>query len=214
MNLKHYYWYFKGSLSPKFCDEVIKKGLATKAQRATTGTESDKLKKKKRLSTQDIKQLKKVRNSNLVFLSEEWLYRVIAGYAGMASRGAGWNFQYDYTESPQFTIYKKNHHYTWHMDAFQDPYKFDHKWKHYRNKIRKLSLVAQLTDPKEFEGGELQFDYRNSNDGSPAIATCEGFNNTRGSVIVFPSFVYHRIKPLLKGTRYSLVAWILGNPYV
>ena len=36
----------------------------------------------------------------------------------------------------------------------------------------------------------------------------------KGSIVVFPSFVYHRVKPVTKGVRYSLVVWNLGNPFI
>ena len=35
----------------------------------------------------------------------------------------------------------------------------------------------------------------------------------QGSVIVFPSFVWHRVTPVTKGTRYSLVLWTCGQPF-
>ena len=35
----------------------------------------------------------------------------------------------------------------------------------------------------------------------------------RGSIVVFPSFLYHEVKPITKGTRYSLVVWFIGKPF-
>ena len=65
---------------------------------------------------------------------------------------------------------------------------------------RKLSVVVQLTDPDEYEGGEFKFKY---------VEQPEGFNN-RGSVLVFPSYLEHCVTPVTKGTRHSLVTWIEG----
>tara|TARA_R100001163_G_C5043670_1_gene181318 strand:+ start:215 stop:859 length:645 start_codon:yes stop_codon:yes gene_type:complete len=214
MNCKYYYWWFKNILSPKMCDDIINMGLKQKSHRAITGTESLKLKKKKNLSSKDVQDLKKIRNSKIVFLQDKNLFRIINHYLNLANSCAGWNFQYDFTENPQFTIYKKSDHYTWHRDAFKEPYEHDHYYINYRNKIRKLSMVIQLSDPKKYKGAELEFDFRESTTNKLEIIRCNEFNKNRGSIIVFPSFVHHRVKPLIKGTRYSLVSWTLGNPYV
>jgi PKHD-type hydroxylase len=73
--------------------------------------------------------------------------------------------------------------------------------------------VCQLSDKKEYKGGNLEFDFRNTESGKPNIVKCIEFM-PRGSVIVFPSFIYHRVTPVTNGTRYSLVAWNLGNPFI
>jgi PKHD-type hydroxylase len=96
----------------------------------------------------------------------------------------------------QFTEYRgtANGHYDWHVDVF---------WESTNMFDRKLSMVIMLSDPNEYEGGDLQFDgvtyYPN-----PAEL------RKRGTVIVFPSFVRHRVTPVTSGIRKSLVAWIEG----
>jgi|7_EtaG_2_1085326.scaffolds.fasta_scaffold03527_1 PKHD-type hydroxylase len=214
MKLENYFWFFKGGVSSKVCDDIIKTGLSHKPRRGTTGMEARKLTFKKKLSNKDIKELKHIRNSKVVFLNQAWVYNIIHTFVQKANVNAGWNFQLDFTEYVQFTLYSKKNHYTWHNDSHQTPYAHNHKFENYRNKIRKLSCIIQLSDPSKFTGGELEFDFRDSNNGKPVIATCPDFNNVRGSVIIFPGFVYHRVKPIKKGTRYSLVSWSLGNPYV
>jgi len=72
-------------------------------------------------------------------------------------------------------------------------------------------MTLCLSNPKDYEGGELEFDYRSEE--QTKIVTCEQIKN-KGSIVVFPSFVWHKVKPVTKGLRYSLVAWNLGNPYV
>ena len=70
---------------------------------------------------------------------------------------------------------------------------------------RKLSAVLQLSDPDSYEGGYLALDLPNEDVGpAPEIM------RQRGSVIVFPSFVYHEVSPVTKGRRHSLVAWMEG----
>ena len=72
-------------------------------------------------------------------------------------------------------------------------------------------MTLSLTDPKEYEGGEFQFDFRDRKDKN--IITCKEVKK-KGSIVVFPSFVWHRVTPVTKGIRNSLVCWNLGKPYV
>ena len=69
---------------------------------------------------------------------------------------------------------------------------------------RKLSITIQLTDPNEYEGGEL-FLYDSE---KPTIMDKE-----QGSLIVFPSYILHEVKPVTKGERNSLVCWVTGKPF-
>ena len=72
-------------------------------------------------------------------------------------------------------------------------------------------MTCCLSDEKDYEGGELEFQFRNQDD--PTLTrTCTEIL-PRGSIVVFPSFVWHRVKPVTKGTRYSLVIWNLGYPF-
>ena len=77
-------------------------------------------------------------------------------------------------------------------------------------------MTISLSDPEEYEGGNLEFDLRNTHDWetdmNKGIIECTEIR-PRGSIVIFPSFVWHRIKPVLKGTRYSLVVWNLGWPW-
>ena len=70
------------------------------------------------------------------------------------------------------------------------------------NKVSKLSLTIILND--DFEGGEFEF----HNNHSPIK------ENGVGTAIVFPSYLVHRVRPITKGTRYSLVSWFCGEPFV
>jgi PKHD-type hydroxylase len=77
-------------------------------------------------------------------------------------------------------------------------------------------MTCQLTDGSEYKGGELEFDFRNYDphmrDESYHRIQCKEIL-PKGSIIVFPSFVWHRVKPVTSGTRYSLVVWHLGRPF-
>lgn len=96
------------------------------------------------------------------------------------------------SEHIQYTVYKSEDQgfYDWHVDMGTIS-------------RRKLSLVCQLSDPSEYEGGELQI-----NTGGIVIPEKE-----KGTVILFPSYLLHRVTPVTKGTRRSLVLWIEGPAF-
>jgi PKHD-type hydroxylase len=207
MNLKHHYWFFKKAIPKKTCDEIIKYGLTKNKNVAVTGgTVLEKLKGAKKKKA--ILNLKTKRDSNVVWIEEKWLYDLIQPYVHIANKNAGWNFEWDRSEAVQFTIYKKNQYYGWHCDSWTDPYKNVHK--NFDGKIRKLSVSVSLNDSSKYTGGELEFDLKNRDPGINTITECKEIKEG-GSVVVFPSFLWHRVKPITKGTRYSLVMWNLGK---
>jgi PKHD-type hydroxylase len=211
MNLIHHYYYFKSALSPRFCDELIKYGMAQQEQLALTGNLSEKANKGNSLTKEEINDLKKKRDSNIVWLNDRWIYNEVQPFIHEANKLAGWNFEWDWSESCQFTKYKLNQFYDWHCDSWESPYNEPNDLtKH--GKIRKLSVTCSLSDPKDYEGGELEFDFRNTDPDKPSIRKCAEISE-RGSIVVFPSHVWHRVKPVTKGIRYSLVIWNLGYPF-
>lgn len=105
-------------------------------------------------------------------------------------------FQFDLfgmAEGFQFTRYDApTGHYGMHID------------KMLNGTVRKLSLTIQLSAPEDYEGGELALQMSKEADLMP---------KELGKMIVFPSYVLHEVRPVTKGTRYSLVAWITGKPF-
>jgi PKHD-type hydroxylase len=95
----------------------------------------------------------------------------------------------------QFTKYDSNNigHYDWHEDIF---------WESNSVLDRKLSMVVQLSDPDSYEGGNLEFE--------TAESPVKEDLRKRGTIIVFPSFLRHRVTPVTKGIRHSMVAWMEG----
>ena len=211
MNLLHHYYYFKNALTPRFCDELINYGNLQKEQLALTGGYQEKIEKNKNLSKKELNDLKQKRDSNVVWLNDTWIYKEIHPYVNMANKEADWNFQWDWSESCQFTKYKLNQYYDWHCDSWETPYNCPEDLNRH-GKIRKLSVTCSLSDPKDYEGGELEFDFRNTDPDKPSIRKCAEISE-RGSIVVFPSHVWHRVKPVTKGVRYSLVIWNLGYPF-
>ena len=122
-----------------------------------------------------------------------WLYEKLANNVLLINKNF-FNFDlYGFTEDFQFTIYNEiGDHYKMHID------------KSYKRNVRKLSIVVQLSDPNTYEGSELNIYHSESPD---------VMNKNQGSVIVFPSYALHKVTPLIKGVRYSLVAWVGGPPF-
>ncbi len=217
MNISNYYWYFPSVLTPKFCDDVIAYANAQKETMAITGgfgrgRDLD----KEPLNKEEVKDLKRKRNSDLVWLDDTWIYKELHPYVHEANARAGWNFDWERSESCQFTKYKLNQYYDWHCDSWDKVYDRGDPNHPEHGKIRKLSMTCQLTDGSEYTGGELEFDFRNYDphmrDESKHRIQCKEIL-PKGSIIVFPSFVWHRVKPVTAGTRYSLVVWHLGRPF-
>jgi len=210
MNLQNYYYYFQSALTPRFCDELVKYGKLQQEQIALTGGQTNKINEGKPLDDKDIVDLKKKRDSNIAWLNDRWIYKEIQPFIHQANRLAGWNFDWDFSESCQFTKYGPGQHYGAHCDSWESPYANKDNPDTF-GKIRKLSVTCSLSDPSEYEGGELEFQFRNQDDPTPKKKCIEIL--PRGSICVFPSFVWHEVRPVTKGVRYSLVIWSLGYPF-
>ena len=105
-------------------------------------------------------------------------------------------FQFDIfglNEGFQFTKYKSpGGQYNKHVDRALD------------TAVRKLSMTIQLTDPKEYKGGEL-FLYEDEKGTE--------MKKEQGTLILFPSYILHEVNPITKGERNSLVSWITGKQF-
>jgi len=212
MNLKNYYYYFQSALTPRICDDILDYGKRHQTKMAVTGGYD---RKDGKMSKKDFNNMQKKRKSDIVWMNDKWIYKEIHPFIHEANEKAGWNFEWDWSESCQFTKYGVGQYYGWHCDSWDDPYnKPDDLNSH--GKIRKLSVTISLTEPDEYVGGNLEFDFRNQVDWEKnkkaKIKECTEIR-PRGSIIVFPSFVWHRVAPVTKGTRYSLVIWNLGRPF-
>ena len=93
----------------------------------------------------------------------------------------------------QFTEYRHNEngHYDWHHDV---------NWNGQKSFDRKLSVTIQLSDSNDYVGGDFEFE---------EIKTNVDFKSL-GTIIIFPSYLRHRVAPVTFGVRRSLVAWFYG----
>lgn len=119
---------------------------------------------------------------------------VLQSYMRAANEFAGWHYELKGYEAAQIGRYTDAGHYNWHSDVFPPDQ---------NNFQRKLTAVLLLNDCAEFEGGKLEV--KNSN-------SAWSFEK-RGTIIVFPSFLEHRVTPVTSGTRYSATSWAIGPAF-
>lgn len=139
-----------------------------------------------------------IRKSKVAWISQNnrtsWLYDRLAHIARQLN-GQFYDFDlFGFVEDFQYTVYGPgNDHYTWHMDKGRNS-----------NCPRKLSLVVMLSDPSEYDGGDLEI----FTGTKPVI-----LDKKKGIVHAFPSYVMHRVTPVTRGTRRTLVVWISGPKF-
>ena len=121
--------------------------------------------------------------------TNHWIEGILYNHGLYATQNAGWDYVLGRPEQIQLTAYDESGFYGWHEDW--DPFGVG-------NQIRKVSVVALLSDPEDFEGGEFEFE--------PGVP----IKMKKGSVIAFPSFLRHQVTPVTSGKRYSAVCWING----
>ena len=149
----------------------------------------------------------KYRISDTCWISEQWLFELIWNQMEEANKLSGWKLDISAVEEVQLTRYKKGGHYKWHRDGNQDSWSaYDRPGdSHLDGKVRKISFSLILND--DFEGGDFEFCSYEA--GESMITPIKA---KRGDMIFFPSGMEHRVRPVTKGTRYSLVGWFVGPP--
>ena len=192
--MKNIFWFWSEELSDETVDRIKRTCEKEKSESAgvykeTEGGEDP---------SSDV--VETIRISDVSWIEDKEINEIIWHYVLLANEEA---FGFNITKNKfdvQYTKYSgdKKGFYDWHKDNNFTNNKF---------KDRKLSIVIQLTDHKAYEGGGFEFDI----DGK--IMSVEGFEK-KGSIIVFPSFTRHRVVPVTKGIRNSLVSWIEGPHFV
>lgn len=138
------------------------------------------------------------RDSDIMWIthdpSSDWLF---AKFGNLVSNVNGDFFMYNISgfDAFQYTVYRKNEHYNWHMDMGNMSGNFE----------RKISASIMLTDPKKYEGGEFEL-ITNGNIEEPFVV-----KPNKGDVILFASWMPHRVRPVTSGVRKSLVCWVMGE---
>jgi len=134
------------------------------------------------------------RSSNHQFIFEDHMIGSLLARAVNRINMGKFNYDLTHIEVIQLIRYQEGDFFDWHIDAFSQSCNY-----------RKLSVTVQLSDPADYEGGDLEV-----STGAPEKHVAV---KDQGSLSIFPSFIQHRVTPVTKGTRYSLVAWICGPPF-
>jgi len=139
---------------------------------------------------------KEVRNNKEVIINNEELNNKLKMVFELSNQSI-WKYKIQELEKVRILKYENGGKYKWHTDCGAK-----------ETSTRKLTAIVQLSDETKYEGGNLEF----------GITDKSGKNNytaprTQGSVIIFPSFLSHRVTPITKGRRYSLITWMNGDTW-
>ena len=254
MQVQNSYYWFKSALTKEQCQKIIDMGenkleSIKKSGGSTEGTtfgnnHKQAMKNAKPQVDKTIEEVKQeigenknieaeryVRDSEVCWFDDDWLYQLVHPYLKDANEAAGWKYEWDFSESFQFTKYNPGGFYGWHADGNScwfgrykrfipgvspttpdgKPLRGYSQNPNHIGKVRKLSITINLNEPGEYEGGNLKFDFGPHAAGKRFHECLE--IRPQGSIIVFPSYVYHQVTPVTKGTRYSMVLWSLGQPF-
>ena len=124
-----------------------------------------------------------------------WIYQKITAAVAMLN-AQHYRFDISGMDEPLYYVTymaEDQGHYSWHADLAHDS-----------EPTRKLSITFQMTDPAQYEGGNLEMNAT----GRPEVLPRE-----RGKLVLFPSYQLHRVTPVTRGKRSALVAWIGGPPF-
>ena len=172
--------------TPEQCNQIIASGRAQKPQVAQVGMNKPGggTDTKKRITT----------ISWIPFKEMGHMYRDLYKFILQANENHFGFGDIRITENAQFTEYPEGGFYDWHMDC-------DVSMQH-EPPVRKISMTLLLNDPSEFEGGHLEL-----------MAPGKFAELKQGHAICFASFLNHRVQPVIKGVRQSLVVWFGGKPF-
>jgi PKHD-type hydroxylase len=133
-----------------------------------------------------------IRSCTARWLQGEWLESLLWPYVEQANN-SGFDIAVQRRSEMQFLEYTADRgaHYDWHHDV---------QWNGQSGLDRKLTITVQLSGVDEYEGGNFEFD---------ELKTNADFRS-KGTVLVFPSYLRHRVHPVTSGTRRALVAWFFG----
>lgn len=143
-----------------------------------------------------------IRDSDITWVEptreNDWIHKRIATVAGQINFDK-YQLDLDVFDGFQYSKYNVDGHYDWHTDIIISP--------NDPSLHRKLSLSLMLTDPKEYEGGELLLAGGGNNSNPVSL------KRNKGDLIAFYSFVPHKVAPVTSGERVALVTWALGPKF-
>lgn len=187
------WWVYQKAIPKETCDKIIE-FPKDKWEKASVGGDN--------IEPEDGFVIEEIRKSDVVWCDEKDVYEMAWSYVQNANEHAKWKFQLDSVQCMQITRYKEGDFYDFHIDGNGTTREMKDRKSTTYGKTRKLSMTIVLND--DYEGGEFEF----LSMGGQLI------KEKMGTVIVFPSYIQHRVRPVTKGTRYSLVVWFCGEPFI
>ena len=178
-------------LTPKQCDELIRIGQSEPKLNAAVG-----------INKKNIKLDESYRKSIISWIpfdKAELIYQIIGEWVSRMNINSFGFDPVQLTERGQYAEYSKGGFYNWHMDRSVNMSAMP--------TVRKISMTLLLNDPKDFEGGDLEI-FR----GDTLDSEKNKFKLKQGYAVFFASFLLHRVIPVIKGNRKSLVMWFGGSP--
>ena len=173
--------------TPDQCNQIIASGRAQKPQEAKVG-----MNKPGGGAADTKKRVTKI--SWIPFKEMGHMYQDLNEFIQKANENHFGFGDIQITENAQFTEYPEGGFYNWHMDC-------DVNMEH-EPPVRKISMTVLLNNPAEFEGGHLEL-----------MAPGKFANLKQGHAICFASFLNHRVNPVTRGMRQSLVVWFGGKAF-
>ncbi len=138
-----------------------------------------------------------IRKSSVMFIDNiqenDWVYKKLADLAIHSNNERYWFDLLGFHQELQLTRYSEGDFFEWHLDFGTGEIS-----------ARKLSMTIQLSDPGDYEGDDLQFMINQK---------VVSASREKGTIIIFPSFIIHRVTPITKGKRQSIVGWVSEPPF-
>lgn len=176
------YVFWRDTFSPRELDAIIALGESGPQVRAKIGLEYGDVEHRNRIS-------------HVRWLEDDdesaWLHERVWSLIS-AINASSYSFDITgFSDQLQYAVYhgSERGHFDWHIDQGA------------AGVYRKISLTLQLSDPSEYEGGDLMFNVGDKMEAAP---------RERGFMVAFPSYTLHRVTPVMAGVRRSLVIWVTG----
>jgi len=208
------YYYYQDAIDPQICRDLIENFDHENAEQADVGMWqgrgalfADEIRRYKEEGLWDYEAdrpkkgvLAKIRETKLNWLEPAHpMNKVLLDYV-LETNKKVWHYNLSKQTPCQLGKYEVGSFFTWHQDG-------GYSYMETEVETRKLTAMMMVSAPGDFEGGEFEFYVGDSPYVRPPVSS-------QGSILVFDSHIWHRVKPVTKGVRYSLVSFIVGPAFV
>jgi len=183
-------------LTEQRCDELIKMFDNSEQYKATVagtynGNGAD-------IVNENVRKVQEVRFSEEIVLSDGFNLNKNLMMACEMANTLFFNFDIaNEFSNVRMLRYEDTGKYDWHLDIGNE-----------ETSVRKITAIVQLSDENDYDGGNFEFSMTDKTGENTAVGS-----RKKGSLILFPSYLGHRVSPLTRGVRYSVLTWMLGNAF-